>query len=190
MLERLDLRLGGRRRTSCGPVHVAHLLAVLRLNVIAVPLVVEGAVHVDAARAGIVAQNAVFVPVGAFHAEHGQVSGGRVIGRSAIERGDEAVAVNVGVGVAVGDVVPVGVSGPQVGAVVDDEGLLVAIGVDDRDHIDDVVIQQSLDIIVAGAQRQPPRRIHGGGSALPLAAVDVGEYADARLFLGGDRLIG
>ena len=190
LLERLDLRLGGGRCTGCRPVHVAYLLTVLRLDIVAVPLVVECAVHIDPACAGIVAKNTVLIPVGAFHTEHGQVSGGRVIGLSTIERGDEAVSVNVCIGIAVRDVVPVGVSGSQVGAVVDDKGLLIAVWVDDGDDIDDVVVQQSLYIVIPGAKRQPPCGIHRGGSAFTFAAVYVGKYADPVFFFGRDRFVG
>ena len=94
-LQRLDLRLGGGGGAGGGPVHIADLLAVLRLDVIPVPLVIEGAVHVDPAGAWIVAEHAVFIPVRALHAEDGEVPRRRVVRLAAIERGDEAVAVDV-----------------------------------------------------------------------------------------------
>ena len=190
LLECLDLRLGGGCCAGCCPVHVAHLLSVLRLNIVAVPLVIECAVHVDPAGAGIVAKNTVLIPVGAFHAEHGQVSRGCIVGFSAIERGNEAVSVDVRVWITVRDVVPVGVFRPQVGAVVDDKGLLIAVRVDDGDDIDDVAVQQPLYIIVSGAKGQPPCGVHRGGSAFAFAAVYVGKYADPVFFLGRDRLVG
>lgn len=121
-----------------GPVHIADLLAVLRLDVIPVPLVIEGAVHVDPAGAGIVAEHAVFIPVRALHAEDGEGPRRRVVRLAAIERGDEAVAVDVRVGIAEGDAVAVCVLRAQVRAGVDDEGLLIAVRVDDRDDIDRV----------------------------------------------------
>ena len=157
---------------------------------ISYPFLVKGTVHVDAARARIVAQNAVSIPVRAFHAEHGKLTRGRVVFFAAIERGDEAVAVNVHVGVAEGDVVAVCVSRAQVRAVVDDKGLLIAVRVDDRNDVDDVAVEKPLDIRVVRAERQPPRSVHGRRGAFPFAAVDVGKHADSRLFLRRNLLVG
>ena len=173
-----------------GPVHIADLLAVLRFDVIPVPLVIEGAVHVDSAGARIVAEHAVFIPVRALHAEDGEIPRRRVVRLAAIERGDEAVAVDVRVGIAEGDVVAVCVLRAQVRAGIDDEGLLIAVRVDDRDDIDRVGVEQTLDIGVTRAQRQPPGGVHGRGGAFAFAAVDVGEDTDPCFLLGRDRLVG
>ena len=189
-LQRLDLRLGGGGGAGGGPVHIADLLAVLRLDVIPVPLEIEGAVHVDPAGARIVAEHAVFIPVRALHAEDGEIPRRRVVRLAAIERGDEAVAVDVRVGIAEGDVVAVCVLRAQVRAGVDDEGLLIAVRVDDRDDIDRVGVEQTLDIGVVRAERQPPGGVHGRGGAFALAAVDVGEDTDPCFLLGRDRLVG
>ena len=191
LLHRLNLGLRSGGRTGGGPsVAADRVVSVGGLDVETVPLVVEGTVHVDAAVARIVTEDAVAVPVGAFHTEVGELSRGLVAGLAAVDGGDEAVTVDIGVGIAEGNAVTVEVAGAQVGTVVVDEGLLIAVGVDDGDDIDDVVIEQALDVIVAGAEGQPPSGVHGGGGAFALAAVDVGEHADAGLIFGGDVLVG
>ena len=191
LLHRLNLGLGSGGRTGGGPsVAADRVVSADGLDVETVPLVVEGTVHVDAAVARIVTEDAVAVPVGAFHTEVGELSRGLVAGLAAVDGGDEAVTGDIGVGIAEGNAVTVEVAGAQVGTVVVDEGLLIAVGVDDGDDIDDVVIEQALDVIVAGAEGQPPCGVHGGGGAFALAAVDVGEHADAGLIFGGDVLVG
>lgn len=73
VLHRTDLGLGGGIRAGNVPGDGTHLglgsAFGVGLRIEAVPLIVEGAVHVDAAAAGIVAENVVAVPVGALHTE-------------------------------------------------------------------------------------------------------------------------
>ena len=182
VLDRLHLRLGGRSRASVLPGIGADDAGLNGLHVEAVPLVVEGAVHVDAAVARIVAQDAVAVPVRTLHAEARRgLAVGLHIGRAAIERGDVAVAVDVGVGIGEGRAVAVQVAGTQVLAGVVDEGLLVAIGVDHRHDVDHVVVQNLLHLLGRGLGGQPPGEVHRAGCGLALAAVDVRHHRDAGL---------
>ena len=197
LLNRADLGLAGRG----GAVPVAGVATddVLALNVgghvVVVPGVLEVTVRVDVAVEIVIAHDAVAIPVGAFLAEAGHsgvaaVGRGIHVGGAAVDGGDEAVAVNVGAGIVVGNAVAVLVQRVEGLAGLHDEGALVGVGVDDGDNIDDVVIEQTLDIFVAGAEGHPPCGVHGAGSAFALVAVDVGEHADTGLLLSGDVLVG
>ena len=183
-LDGLDLGLGSGGFAAGGPGVLADLtiLIAIGLDVVAVPLIVEGAVHVDGAGARIIAQDTILVPVGAFHTELSLGVDGAV-GVGAVQGGDKGIAVDIGVGVAEGNAVAVAIGGPQVGTVIIHEGLLIAVGVHDGHDVNHIVLQNILDIGGVGVEEEPPGGVHGGGSALALAAVDVGDDADAGLVL-------
>ncbi len=200
VLEGLDLGLGGGAETlgaaiaapGVGADHLGILIAVIPgigLNVVIAPLIVESAVHVDAAGAGVVAQLAVLIPVGTLHAEAGHAGGGGIVGLAAVEGRDIAVAVNIRVRITERNPVAVGIGGPQVGTVIDYKGLLVAVGVNHGVHIDDVVIQDVLHIFVVGVGHKPPCGVQSRRAALALAAVDVAEDTDPDLSAVGNPLI-
>ena len=171
-----------------------------------VPLVVEGAVHVDAAVAGIVRQDAVLVPVGALAADVvllvALVAVQRIDGRSILQPadiiigsageqiGDIAIAVDVGIGIRERHAVAVEVARTQVLTGVDHEGLLVAVGIDDGYHVDHITVQQVGYVGILGVERQPPHEVHGAGGAFAFAAVDVGKNADAGFVFVGHGFVG
>ena len=123
-----------------------------------------------------------FVPVRALHAEDLGGLGIRLrVRRAAIERGDEAVAVDVRVGIREGRAVAVGIHGAEVLAGVADEGLLVAVGIDDGHDVDNVIAENLGDAFRLAVLGQPPGEVHGAGRGFALTAVNVGHHGDAGL---------